>query len=158
MNSDYAFVSRWPVALSRERLWDVVEDLLASDNPLVWWPSVQVSDYDGSAMRVRVRSALGYAVTFTMADLATRRPDSLRFTASGDLQGSGNVSFVPDGPAACVVVIDWRVTTRRRWMRRTAWVLRPAFVAGHHLVMRQGRRHLVAWLVQRGSRGTPDIV
>jgi hypothetical protein len=31
-------------------------------------------------------------------------------------------------------------------MRWTAWVLRPVFVAGHHIVMRQGEKHLNEWL------------
>ncbi|MET0931113.1 MAG: hypothetical protein ABWX74_16450 [Aeromicrobium sp.] len=158
MNSDYAFISRWPVALSREQLWDVVDELLASDDPLVWWPSVQISGYDGTSMQLRVPSLFGYAVSFTLSDLEAQRPKSLRFASTGDLRGSGTISFVEDGAAACHLRIDWRVSTERGWMRRTAWLLRPVFVTGHHLAMRRGRRSLTAWLDQRESRGGPDIV
>jgi hypothetical protein len=45
--------------------------------------------------------------------------------------------------------IDWRVATDRRWMRWTGWLLRPVFVAGHHLIMRQGEKNLNAWLSAR---------
>jgi hypothetical protein len=149
VNSDYALVSRWPIGMGREALWDVMDELLASDNPLIWWPAVQVTDYDGMSMEARVSSPFGYTLTFTLADLEARRPDSLRFTSTGDLRGRGAASFVEDGPDACIIEIDWRVTTRRRWMRRTAWLLRPVFVAGHRLAMRQGRRSLTTWLAQR---------
>jgi hypothetical protein len=45
--------------------------------------------------------------------------------------------------------IDWRVATDRHWMRWTGWLLRPVFVAGHHMIMRQGEKNLNAWLTAR---------
>ncbi|NRQ50654.1 hypothetical protein [Aeromicrobium stalagmiti] len=149
MNSDYVLVSRWSVPLSRENLWDVLDELLATDDPMVWWPSVQVTAYDGDTMTVRASSAFGYALTFSLADLTARRPDSLTFTSVGDLRGSGDVTFADLGPRGCAMTIDWRVATDRRWMQVTGWVLRPVFVAGHHLIMRQGEKHLRAYLEKR---------
>lgn len=146
MSSDYVLVSRWTIDCSREALWDVLDELLATDDPFVWWPSVRVADYDGSSMRVRTASVFGYALTFTLDDLVARRPDSLAFTAVGDLRGMGEVRFDELGPGACALRIDWRVATDRPWMRRTAWLLRPVFVAGHRIAMRQGRRHLSRWV------------
>lgn len=153
MNSDYVLTSRWHVGRGRESLWDALEALLATGDPLVWWPSVQVTHYDGSDLALRAGSGLGYAVSFRLSDLQTHRPDRLTFTATGDLRGRGEVVFTEAGPGAAVMDIDWRVATDRRWMRWTAWLLRPVFVAGHHLVMRQGEKHLNAWLAAReGTR------
>lgn len=148
MSADYAFVSRWTVARSRESLWDVLEDLLATDDPMPWWPAVQVQSYDGTSMTVRAASAFGYALTFSMTDLDVRRPDRLTFQANGDLRGSGAVTFVDADATSCVMEIDWRVVTDRRWMRLTGWFLRPIFRAGHTLIMRQGEKHLNTWLAK----------
>lgn len=148
MTADYAFVSRWTVARSRESLWDVLELLLETDDPMVWWPAVQVRSYDGQTMTVRAASAFGYALTFSMTDLDARRPDRLTFAASGDLRGAGVVTFSDSQTDSCVMDIDWQVTTDRGWMRRTSWLLRPLFTVGHLLIMRQGQRHLNAWLAK----------
>lgn len=149
MSADYSLVSRWSVPLSRDDLWDVLDALLATPDPMVWWPAVQVSDFDGSRLRVQVDSPFAYSLTVALDDLTTRRPDSLTFTATGDLRGGGAVTFGDDG-AGTSMVIDWRVDTRRRWMRWTSWALRPLFVLGHRRVMRQGERHFNAWLATRG--------
>lgn len=146
MKPDYVLVSRWTVATSRDRLWDVVDELLASGDPFTWWPAVHVSDYDGASAKIRASSVFGYALTFTLSDLEAHRPDSLTFRASGDLRGSGVVSFVEAGDDACLIDIDWRVATEPGWMRRMVWLLRPVFVAGHRIAMRQGQRHFAAWV------------
>jgi hypothetical protein len=145
----YIFLSRWTVACGRQELWDALEALLATDDPMVWWPSVQVTGYDGDVMRLRAASGLGYVVTFTLSDLVADRPDRLTFAAAGDLRGRGVVSFVDLGPACSAMDIDWRVATDRPWMRRTGWLLRPVFTVGHHLVMRRGERHFARWLASR---------
>jgi hypothetical protein len=153
MNSDYVLVSRWRVDRDRESLWDVLEVLLDTSDPLPWWPSVQVTAYDGDNLDLRAASGLGYSVTFRLANLESRRPDRLAFTSEGDLRGSGEVRFLELTPETSEMDIDWRVATDRRWMRWTAWILRPVFVAGHHIVMRQGEKHLNAWLhAQRDMR------
>ncbi|KAA1399377.1 hypothetical protein [Aeromicrobium ginsengisoli] len=146
MNSEYVLLSRWQVDRSRESLWDVLEALLETPDPLPWWPSVQVTAYDGDNLDVRAASGLGYAVTFRLANLEAQRPSLLSFTSEGDLRGRGVVTFVELTDGISAMDIDWRVATDRRWMRWTSWLLRPVFIAGHHIVMRQGEKHLNAWL------------
>ncbi|MRJ77397.1 hypothetical protein GEV29_12690 [Aeromicrobium sp. SMF47] len=146
MSSEYVLVSHWSVARSREDLWDVLDEWLATDDPMVWWPSVHTESYDGSRLRLRARSVLGYALRFSLDDLVRQRPETLSFTSDGDLRGRGIVTFVELGPSSSRMDIDWRVAVDRRWMRLTGWFLRPAFVAGHHLIMRQGERNLRRWL------------
>jgi uncharacterized membrane protein len=146
MNSDYVLVSRWRIDRGRHALWDVLEALLETPDPLPWWPSVQVTAYDGNNLDLRAASGLGYSVTFRLANLESRRPERLTFTSEGDLRGTGEVRFLERTAETSEMDIDWRVATDRRWMRWTAWILRPVFVAGHHIVMRQGEKHLNAWL------------
>ncbi|VXB88845.1 hypothetical protein [Aeromicrobium sp. 9AM] len=146
MNSEYVLLSRWRVDRSRDALWDVLEALLDTPDPLPWWPSVQVTAYDGDNLDLRAASGLGYAVEFRLANLESRRPDRLRFTSEGDLRGKGEITFVELTSETSAMDIDWRVATDRRWMRWTSWILRPVFVAGHHIVMRQGEKHLNEWL------------
>lgn len=151
MNSRYVLVSRWHVARDRESLWDALDGLLSTSDPMVWWPSVAVTGYDGDDLHLRAASGLGYSLTFWLSDLQVQRPDRLTFRADGDLRGSGEVRFVDLGPRASAMDIDWRVATDRAWMRWTSWLLRPVFVAGHHLVMRQGEKRLNAWLIDQDT-------
>ena len=146
MNSDYEFRSRWLIGRSRESLWDAVELLLASDDPMQWWPSVQVNAYDGHSLDVRATARLGYALTFRLAELQALRPGQLSFVSDGELRGTGLVTFDDLGAENSAMDIEWLVSTDKAWMRRTSWLLRPVFVLGHNLVMRQGEKHLNAWL------------
>lgn len=146
MNTEYELVSSWAVACSRTELWDVLDHLLDTDDPMVWWPSVDVTGYDGRSMTLRARSGFGYALTFTLHDLDAERPDLLTFSATGDLRGTGRVTFRDVGAGGCAMDIVWRVDADRPWMRRTGWLLRPVFVAGHRLVMRKGERQLNGWI------------
>ena len=149
MNSDYVFHSRWQVPLNRDALWDRVELLLSGDDPMIWWKSVEVTHYDGHNLGLRAASRFGYRLTFQLKDLEQSRPSRLTFSSEGDLRGSGEVTFVEGGDGgSCAMEIGWRVAADRRWMRLSGWLLRPVFVAGHHLIMRQGEKNLHAWLAQ----------
>lgn len=146
MNADYELVSTWSIACSRDELWDVLDDLLGTDDPMAWWPSVDVLTYDGRSMALRTRSGLGYALHFTLHDLQARKPEVLTFSATGDLRGTGLVTFREAGPDRSAMHIVWRVAADRSWMRWTGWLLRPVFVAAHQLVMRKGERQLGRWI------------
>ncbi len=41
MNSHHVLVSRWSVEASRDEVWDAVDQLRASDDPMTWWPWVR---------------------------------------------------------------------------------------------------------------------
>lgn len=147
MNSNYELHSRWQVVRGRESLWDELEGLLASDDPMAWWKSVEVVDYDGSNLLVRAASRFGYRLTFELRNLHLSRPERLTFDSAGELRGHGVVTFTDGGDGlSSAMDIDWRVAVDRRWMRWTGWLLRPVFVAGHHLIMGQGEKNLNAWL------------
>lgn len=149
MNSNYEFHSRWQVVRGREALWDELEALLASDDPMAWWESVEVTNYDGHKLAVRAASRFGYRLAFQLTHLELTRPTHLTFDSEGDLRGSGKVTFVGREGSSSYMDIEWRVATDRRWMQWTGWLLRPVFVAGHHLIMRQGEKNLNSWLEAR---------
>ena len=153
MNSRYEFHSRWQVVINRDALWDELEGLLASKDPMAWWGPVEVVAYDGTNLSLRASSRFGYQLAFRLTNLQLSRPDRLTFDADGDLRGVGAVVFTdgPDGRSSAMD-IDWQVATDRRWMRWTGWLLRPVFVAGHHVIMRQGEKNLNQWLSARQSR------
>lgn len=148
MNSRYEFHSRWQVVVGRDSLWDELEALLSSDDPMAWWGPVEVVDYDGRNLSLIATSRFGYRLAFQLTNLQLRRPNTLTFDSEGDLRGTGAVSFVDEGRASAMDIV-WNVATDRRWMRWSGWLLRPVFVAGHHLIMRQGEKHLNAWLKSR---------
>lgn len=150
MKSDYVLDSCWGMACDRESLWDEIEALLDSDDPLRWWPSVQVVSREQDAFDVIAASHLGYSLRFRLSQLRTCRPDRLTLRSDGDLRGTCVLRFVDTGPETSQIQVDWRVATGPRWMHWTSWLLRPLFVAGHHLVMRQGEKHLSAYLVAQG--------
>lgn len=143
--SRYVLRSRWRLPLDVAAAWDVVESLLSSPDPFVWWDAVTVQDRADDRLRVVTRSHAGYVLRFELHDLDVRRPDRVTVRAVGDLDGHGTIRVRPDG-AGSVIDVDWQVETTRAWMRRTAPVMRPVFVAAHAMVMRQGRRAFVRWL------------
>ncbi len=149
MNSRYEFHSRWRVVCGREVLWDELEKLLVSADPMAWWGSVETTHYDGQNLTVRAASHFGYRLTFQLNDLRLDRPAQLTFDSAGDLRGSGHVAFVEVDGESSVMNIDWRVFADRGWMRWSGWLLRPVFVIGHHLIMRQGEKHLNRWVASR---------
>ncbi len=149
MISDYEFRSHWLICRNRETLWDALELLLASDDPMSWWPSVQVTEYDGHTLDLRAVSRLGYALSFRLSDLQVARPTGLSFVSVGELLGAGTVTCEDLSPSESTMSIHWRVATDKAWMRRTAWLLRPIFVLGHHLAMWQGQKHFNRWLRTR---------
>jgi hypothetical protein len=141
----YQLHSRWTLPTDVDHAWDVVESLLDSGDPFTWWDAVTVEGHDDEGMHVVTSSHLGYVLRFVLTDVQVRRPDRVTVRARGDLQGQGVVRVRPHGEGSAIEV-DWQVETTRRWMRVVGPVARPAFVAAHAQVMRQGRKAFVRWL------------
>ena len=113
---------------------------------MIWWPSVQVTESVPGKVTLRTRSRFGYHLDFWLTDLVLDEPDQMRFAADGDLAGRGLVTFTSARPLSTAMLIDWQVSTVRPWMRRSSWLLRPVFLLGHRLVMREGERRFAAWV------------
>ncbi len=146
MSAGFEFRTTWDVPCGRRQLWKHLDALVDSDDPMIWWPSVQVTESRPGRVSLRTRSAFGYHLNFRLTDLVLLEPDEMRFAADGDLAGRGVVTFVDDGPGRTSMLIDWQVSMVRPWMRRTSWLLRPVFTVAHRLVMREGERRFAGWL------------
>lgn len=151
MRNVYELHSRWDLGSSRDDVWVGLEELLASDDPMSWWPSVHVVDRHGDDLFVRASSHLGYALRFRIHDLQANRPDSMTIASDGDLRGSGTLSFAEVSESSSLIDIQWDVSVDRAWMRATSWLLWPVFGLGHRLVMAQGEKKLNQWLATRAT-------
>lgn len=140
----YVLTSRWRIPATPEECWAATERMLRPGGRS-WWPGVRVPAAParlaaGEELALVVRSPIGYRlrirVTLTEA-LPARR---LAARSTGDLAGTGSVDLVAVDAARTILRIRWEVATRRAWMNATAFLLRPAFVLAHAVVMRAGER------------------
>jgi hypothetical protein len=150
----YELQSRWELGEGRETVWDGLEELLKSEDPMSWWPSVHVESRVRDDLNVRASSHLGYSLRFRIHDLRADRPDTMTVRSDGDLRGSGFLTFVDISSERSAIDVQWNVSVDRRWMRATSWILRPVFGLGHRLVMAQGEKNLNRWLATRAT-GSP---
>lgn len=151
----YRFRSVWRLPRSREDLWDEIESLLRSQNPVPWWGAVTAVASRPDGYDLVARSCVGYRLRFTLHDLDLDRPTAMTFRSRGDLVGQAALAFADDGADRTRVTIDWRVDVTVDWMRRTEWMLRPVFVLAHTVIMASGERRLRRWLRAAPRRRSP---
>ena len=150
MPEPYSFLSRWELPVSASRAWEEVERLVTASGTgaqVTWWRAVRVARpartlADGEHLDLVVRSPVGYRLRVRLLVDRVEPPHLLTATSVGDLDGRGRLRITPVGDEASVVEIHWHVATRRPWMNRTAWLLRPIFRRAHAHVMRAGERGL----------------
>ncbi|WP_375003652.1 hypothetical protein [Aeromicrobium sp. CTD01-1L150] len=140
------FRSSWRFDVPRRELWQVFEELVDAPDPFIWWPGLHVVDRDGDEIELEARSVLAYRLRFRLHGLTASAPEQISFLCDGDLRGRAAASLIEHGSDASSALIDWTVTVRRPWMRRTLPLLRPAFIGAHHHMMRRGRLGLRAHL------------
>ncbi|GGS03002.1 polyketide cyclase [Streptomyces aureoverticillatus] len=140
----YRFRSVWNLPAAPEAVFAVLEQ--AQDYPR-WWPQVRavtpLGERDGTA---RLRSLLPYDLLIT-AEERRHDPDRgiLEIAMTGDLEGWARwtLTATEGGTRAR---FDQEVDVRKPLMRRLAVPGRPLFLLNHALMMRAGRRGLVAHL------------
>lgn len=142
--SHYRFVSIWDLPAPPGTVYEILER--ADDYPQ-WWPQVrEVTSADGTSGTTRIRSFLPYDLVLTVRE---RRRDPragvIEATLSGDLDGWVRWKVTPHGGGSRAVY-EQEVDVRRRLMRLLGVPGRPVFRANHALMMRAGRRGLVARL------------
>ncbi|CAM5555566.1 Polyketide cyclase OS=Streptomyces alboniger OX=132473 GN=CP975_05780 PE=4 SV=1 [Streptomyces alboniger] len=145
----YRFHTRWDLPADPGAVFAALEQV--QDYPL-WWPQVrEVTSADGRSGVARFRSFLPYDLVVAARE-ARREPGAglLEVRMTGDLEGWARWT-VGAAPAGTRAVYDQEVEVRRPLMRRFAVPGRPFFVCNHALMMRAGRRGLVAHLAA-GSR------
>ncbi|OIJ66665.1 SRPBCC family protein [Streptomyces mangrovisoli] len=140
----YRFRTLWSLPAEPARVFAVLEQ--ADDYPL-WWPQVrEVRRLDDTAGVIRARSFLPYDLSFTAREVR-RDPAAgvLEVALSGDLEGWARWTLTPQG-AGTLVRYDQEVEVNKPLLRRLALPARPLFRANHRLMMRGGRRGLLARL------------
>ena len=82
---------------------------------------------DGLGMTMRLREGLlrahSFFIVVRIIDVIQHK--YMRVAVSGDLEGIGDVTLIPDG-AGCQWHLDWRMSITRGWMRPLGKNLPPA--------------------------------
>ncbi|MFC3571702.1 SRPBCC family protein [Streptomyces yaanensis] len=140
----YRFRSLWPLPVPPARVYAALER--AEDYPR-WWPQVRAVNRLGDTTAVIIiRSVLPYAMTFTARE--TRHDPAtgvLEIAMSGDIEGWARWTVTAAGTGT-LARYDQVVAVNKPLLRRFAVPGRPVFRANHRLMMRAGRRGLVAYL------------
>lgn len=140
----YRFLSVWALPMTPDRVYAALEQ--AEEYPR-WWPQVRAVDrVDDTSAVITVRSLLPYDVAFTARE--TRHDPAagvLEAAMSGDIEGWARWTVIP-GASGCHARYDQVVEVNKPSLRRFAVPGRPVFRANHRLMMRAGRRGLVAYL------------
>ncbi|MGC9544114.1 SRPBCC family protein [Streptomyces sp. UG1] len=142
--SHYRFRTRWALPAPPTAVYDVLEQ--AEDYPR-WWPQVrEVNRIDDTSGVITIRSALPYDMVFVArAVRRDREAGVLEIAMSGDFDGWARWTITPRGPGS-LVRYDQEVDVNKPLLRRFAVPGRPVFRANHWLMMRAGRRGLLAHL------------
>ncbi|MGI9084740.1 MAG: hypothetical protein ACR2FE_05535 [Aeromicrobium sp.] len=127
-------------------MWYLFEDLLASDDPFVWWPGLG-SERRGDDIHVVAGSPLGYRLRFRLHDVVEAPMKQVTLQSDGDLDGEAALMLRAVNESSSTIDVTWHVDVTRPWMRATRYVLRPVFVLAHLAVMRAGERGLNSWLL-----------
>lgn len=142
--SHYRFRSRWILPAPPGAVYAVLER--AEEYPR-WWPEVRSIDpLDDTSGVITIRSLLPYTMTFTAR--ATRRDPAagvLEIAMSGDVEGWARWTVTARG-SGTLARYDQEVDVRKPLLRLLAVPGRPLFRANHTLMMRSGRRGLLARL------------
>ncbi|WP_328890015.1 SRPBCC family protein [Streptomyces sp. NBC_00316] len=142
--SHYRFVSVWDVSAPPAAVYAVLER--AEDYPQ-WWPQIrQVAGVDDTTGTMRIRSFLPYDLVMTVRE-SRRDPAAgvLEAILGGDLDGWARWTVTAHGTGTRATY-EQEVQVRRTVMRLLAVPGRAVFRANHALMMRAGRRGLVARL------------
>ncbi|WP_079052372.1 SRPBCC family protein [Streptomyces regalis] len=142
--SHYRFRSVWALPAPPATVYGLLEQ--AEDYPR-WWPQVrQVNRIDDITGVITIRSALPYDMTFTAREVR-RDPEAgvLEIAMSGDIDGWARWTLMSKG-SGTIARYDQVVDVNKPLLRRLAVPGRPVFRANHWLMMRAGRRGLVAYL------------
>jgi hypothetical protein len=147
LSRTYQFQSTWHVPAPKSSVEPIIEDVVSWPS---WWQGVEsatllekTDSYEGSIAMLCYRAPLGYLLQLHITITQHVQGELLAFTSTGDLEGNGSWSF-EEKDGNTMMVILWNVKTTKLWMNVAALFLKPLFVHGHHKVMSDGERGLLA--------------
>ncbi|MFC8364865.1 SRPBCC family protein [Streptomyces griseorubiginosus] len=140
----YRFRSLWALPAKPAAVYDALER--AEDYPR-WWPQVrEVRRLDDTSGLITIRATLPYDLVFTAREVRRdREAGVLEIAMEGDLEGWARWTLTADGEGT-LARYDQVTEVNKPLLRRFAVLGRPVFLANHRLMMRAGRRGLVACL------------
>ncbi|MEV6381288.1 SRPBCC family protein [Streptomyces sp. NPDC051773] len=145
----YRFRSLWNLPACPTAVYDVLQR--ADDYPH-WWPQVrEATRIDDTTGTFRIRSLLPYDLAFTAREVRRDRAAGvLEIDMTGDVDGWARWTLTAD-ETGTLARYDQEVDVRKPLLRRLAVPGRPVFRANHALMMRAGRRGLLAYLTTDGQ-------
>ncbi|HVW83206.1 MAG TPA: SRPBCC family protein [Bryobacteraceae bacterium] len=140
MTNRYHFITRWRVKGAAEDVYDILSQPLEYSR---WWPSVYliVKPEGKDRVHLRTKGWLPYTLSWDAQTVVRDRPKRLVIEATGDFDGRGIWSIVPDGDFVDIT-FDWKLAAEKPLLRRLSFLLRPVFEANHRWAMEQGRKSL----------------
>lgn len=155
VNNRYHMISRWRFKASPEEIYTILNEPVEYPR---WWPSVYLSVRQLAPGRVRLhtRGLLPYTLTWTAQTTESRPPHRIVIKATGDFEGTGEWSILPDGEEVDVT-FDWKLRIQKPLLRYLTFALRPAFEANHRWAMEQGRRSLELELARYRANSVEEM-
>jgi len=148
-------MTRWRFKASADEIYTILSEPVEYPR---WWPSVylRVRQLAPGRVLLHTRGLLPYTLTWTAQTTERRPPNRIVIKATGDFQGTGEWSIVPDGEHVDVT-FDWKLEAEKPLLRYLTFLLRPAFEANHRWAMEQGRRSLELELARYRSNTVEEI-
>ena len=143
----YRFITRWRLKATAEEVFGILSQPLEYPR---WWPSVYLTVREvkrgsptgrGREFRFQTKGWLPYTLRWNARTVESKLPNTIEMTASGDFQGRGIWSIVPDGEYVDIT-FDWKLSAEKPLLRYLSFLLRPAFEANHRWAMEEGARDL----------------
>lgn len=96
----------------------------------------------GMTMRLHVKGFLPHSFFIVVRIIDVIQHKYMRVAVTGDLEGIGDVTLIPDG-AGCQWHLDWRMSITRGWMRPLGRIFHRPMLWNHKWAMNQAARLVV---------------
>lgn len=148
--TEYMFLSHWVIHAGTAKAAHAITDVSHWTD---WWEgleSVEVKESTQAATGSRFacvwKSSSGYRLALNICITEYIEEEVMRFTADGDLAGSGTWRIEPVSANRTAMTILWNVSTTKTWMNTLAPALRPVFVKSHNALMKKGEQGLNVYM------------
>jgi hypothetical protein len=155
-SNEYHFVTHWVApGATLEEVYAVLSDV---ESLPVWWPAVYLSvtpvsgtgDANGIGREfdLHTKGWLPYTLKWRLTVTENHPPYGSTIEASGDFNGRGIWSFVPQDDEIDIF-FDWKLTADKPLLKYLSPILKPLFSLNHQWAMAQGLTSLLQELERR---------
>jgi hypothetical protein len=151
MSSPFLYDRTFDFAVSRDALWDAINDTEQFPH---WWPWLRSFDatgeklLPGTAAQCAVRAPLPYTLTFEVRIERVVPGESIDTVVSGDLVGPARLEVGGDDEAS-FARLAWSVELRLPFLSVASRIARPMLLWAHDRVVATGveqfRAHALAY-------------